>query len=121
MSPLMALNPPFISVGNCFASNSALYKTCFTKVVLPLPLTPDTTVKHCSGNCTSIFFKLCKNAPSNWMVCFADLVLAGIGIDNVPFKYLPVKLFLSFINLAALPTATTSPPKCAAKGPMSII
>jgi hypothetical protein len=55
------------------------------------------------------------------MVCFVDLVFAGIGIDKVPFKYFPVKLFLSFINFAAFPTATTSPPKCAAKGHMSII
>ena len=55
------------------------------------------------------------------LVFVSLFVFAGIGIDNVPFKYFPVKLFLSFINFAALPTATTSPPKCAAKGPMSII
>ena len=26
------------------------------------------------------------------MVCFTDLVFAGIGIDKTPLKYLPVKL-----------------------------
>ena len=106
----MLLYPPTISVGNCFAFNIALYKTCLTKVVFPLPLTPLTTHKLCNGNCTSIFFKLCKYAPSNFIACFEILVLSGMGMDNAPLKYLPVKLFLSLINAAAFPAATISPP-----------
>jgi hypothetical protein len=72
---------------------------CFTKVVLPLPLTPVITLKQFKGTLTSKFFKLC------WLQLVKVILLltlrgcALINTLNSPLKYLPVKLFLFLIML----------------------
>ena len=87
---------------------SFLYNISFTKLDLPLPLTPVTTVRVPLGNLTFMFFKLCSLAP--YISIYSPLpflLFFGTSIFNLPLRYLPVNEFSFFITSSGVPLATT--------------
>ena len=78
------------------------------------------TVRLSRGNVTSIFFKLCSRAPIISMKLFDLRRVLGTAISKVPFRYLAVNESYSN-NSAKDPSATSSPPKDPASGPISMI
>ena len=82
-----------------------------TKVDLPEPDTPVTTISLPSGNSTLRFFRLFSSAPV--MVIFFPLPLRlsnGTGTNFLPDKYCPVSDFGLASTSSGVPAAITSPP-----------
>ena len=119
-SPFISENAPGLSLYISKCLSSAGYKIFFTKLVLPLPDTPLTTVNAFKGIFTSIFFRFCSLAPIISMWFFDTRLFLGISIFLFPFKYSDVRLSL-FSSFFSVPCATISPPFEPALGPISII
>src|SRR5215831_14147148 len=99
---------------------SALWRISFTRVDLPLPLTPVTQMKTPNGNVASIFLRLCSSASLTVrLLPFPVRRSSGVLISSRPERYLPVRdLELDWIWVGD-PAATTLPPSFPAPGPRS--
>ena len=82
-----------------------------TKVDLPEPETPVTTVITPSGNTTSRFFRLFSRAPRTVMALPFGLRRSGsMAMCWRPEMYAPVRDAGEFMISAGVPAATNSPP-----------
>ena len=91
-------------------------------MLLPEPLTPETTIILPNGNDISTFFKLLPHAPD--IVRSLPLPFLreeGIDIVFLPERYFPVIDSLDFNICFGSPEKTISPPCSPAPGPISII
>ena len=98
------------------------YRTSWTSVLLPLPLTPVTQTSRLRGIATLIPLRLCRDAPSIRISRPEGTRRdPGTGIFDFPLRYAPVSECASFRISPSVPAATTSPPCSPARGPMSTI
>src|SRR5207247_6641355 len=89
--PSIALWRPGSSRARWIFIASALYRISFTRVDLPEPETPVTTVISPIGKETSMCCRLCSAAPRTTIAFPLDCRrLWGIGISLRPDKYRPV-------------------------------
>ena len=73
---------------------------------MPEPETPVTQIKRPSGIVTSMFFRLCSDAPLRVMLFFKGLLLFdGSGIMFLPDRYFPVMDFVFLDICFGVPVA----------------
>ncbi len=89
----------------------AFHNTSVTRLDLPDPETPDTTVNTPKGISTVIFLRLLCFTPFK-VIHFPLLVLLSGGdfISHSFLKYFAVIDVLSLATISGLPETTTSPP-----------
>ena len=91
------------------------------RVLLPEPETPVTQIKSPSGISTSMFLRLCSDAPLRIMLLFKGFLLFdGSGMMFLPDRYFPVMDFGSLDICLGVPVAIILPPYVPAAGPRSI-
>ncbi len=92
-----------------------------TRLDLPAPETPVTTVNTPSGKATSMSLRLFSRAPAIVSQPLATRRVAGATMPERPDRYAPVGDARSAMRSRAVPWATTEPPFRPAPGPMSMI
>ena len=96
---------PGTACARCKRADSSLAKIEFTKVDLPLPDTPLTTVITPRGKSTFIFFKLFSLAPTTVIFLSFSILrrFLGVSILSIPAKYLPVMLAVFLATSEGVP------------------